>query len=526
MADKDTEHRSVREQLRNPFEIYGPVHGEEFVGRKDILSRLLGTARNFADAPAHYLVMGPRRIGKTSLLNRMSELIASERLGIPIRAYWLPTNSIETFAQDLESQMIRALEPRFSWRMKAAMSHIDSISVGGIQVSLKPGRRADLASARVLDLLRKLKGKTQFFFLIDEAFGLLSQKEITRFIIQLQEYAMTTVVLTTEEGYEMSEEKRRDLWRRFEVVEVGPFSEGETFQLIAARSGKYTFPVSVKKTIHQLSGGYPFHAQILCYECIREAASREILRISHSIVKVASERLLTERSQLFADELRFLPSTDRSAVEEVAVGAHVTVTSASASTGISGDDISAAFSVLERNNIVSRDDLGGYFIRSKIIEESIKRQRQTFAQGEKKQDVSLIPGKYEERVFIGGNYAFKVKLKEIATYVQKAGCVPILNDDFDIPRGKSEEYSKLLLDNCKRAIFEVTVGNGHLIEIEHAYSNQKTMNLVFEAVDTQGHPPKYLTSLLKDKKGVPLFGYTSYKELENYIVNVLSSMKS
>lgn len=89
-------------------------------------------------------------------------------------------------------------------------------------------------------------------------------------------------------------------------------------------------------------------------------------------------------------------------------------------------------------------------------------------EGEKRSP-NHLPGNFDERVFIGGNYNVAGNLRAIRRYVEQAGFVPIFPlDDYDIPRDQIHDWDIRLLHNCKYAIFDVSVPAGELMEIERA----------------------------------------------------------
>ena len=101
--------------------------------------------------------------------------------------------------------------------------------------------------------------------------------------------------------------------------------------------------------------------------------------------------------------------------------------------------------------------------------------------------------------------------------VEELGFQPILALDFDVPEDKIRDFDLLLLHNCKYAIFEITFGDGHLIEIERA-SNYKLLSifLVYQVRDDSRTPPSgasqvVLTSAHKR------FGYRTFEELKEYL---------
>ena len=91
-----------------------------------------------------------------------------------------------------------------------------------------------------------------------------------------------------------------------------------------------------------------------------------------------------------------------------------------------------------------------------------------------KYSVDSPPGTIETRVFIGGNYALMPILREISDVVIEMGFQPIIAYDFDIPRELTYDYTLRLMSVCRYVIFEMTLGDGHLVEFVRASTLTQT----------------------------------------------------
>lgn len=114
--------------------------------------------------------------------------------------------------------------------------------------------------------------------------------------------------------------------------------------------------------------------------------------------------------------------------------------------------------------------------------------------------LDCLPGTYDSRVFIGGNYQSIKDLRDIKEAVYNLGSifVPILPyDDFEIPPGQVYATDLRLLHNCKYAIFEVTHPGGELFEIARCAEYRVTTLLVYQARGFADAPPSVKTMLLE-----------------------------
>lgn len=113
--------------------------------------------------------------------------------------------------------------------------------------------------------------------------------------------------------------------------------------------------------------------------------------------------------------------------------------------------------------------------------------------------LDFLPGTYDSRVFIGGNYESISNLRDIkdVVYELQAGFTPILpHDDFQIPPNQIYEWDLRLLHNCKYAIFEVTHPGGELFEIARCAEYKVITLLMYQARGFTEAPPRVKTMLL------------------------------
>lgn len=124
-----------------------------------------------------------------------------------------------------------------------------------------------------------------------------------------------------------------------------------------------------------------------------------------------------------------------------------------------------------------------------------------------KRNPNQLPGTYEERVFVGGNYNVAGNLRAIKRYVESAGFVPVFPlDDYKIPEEQIHDWDIRLLHNCKYAIFDVSVPAGELMEIERALTFRTRTLLLFQIKHPGQTAPEQVASMLRTS-GHRLQGY-------------------
>ena len=141
-----------------------------------------------------------------------------------------------------------------------------------------------------------------------------------------------------------------------------------------------------------------------------------------------------------------------------------------------------------------------------------------------KLSVDSPPGKIESRVFIAGNYKLMPILRFIENTVSWLGYQPILAYDYEMPREKTRDYTLRLLNACRYAIFEMTLGNGHLVEYVRANMTDTKMLQVYMAKDERKEKPDTL-SVMVWQVIPPPEGYCTMAELDGITTAFLGRFK-
>lgn len=132
---------------------------------------------------------------------------------------------------------------------------------------------------------------------------------------------------------------------------------------------------------------------------------------------------------------------------------------------------------------------------------------------------------FEERVFVGGNYDFMPVLREICKHVRHAGFEPVLAFDFDVAKDIIYKFDIALLQECKYAIFEVTSGNGHMMELQEAIHSKKNLFCLYSVRGRKyARPPPAASSMLTSS-GVVLLGYYSFENLKDIIMTIFPAVE-
>lgn len=136
-----------------------------------------------------------------------------------------------------------------------------------------------------------------------------------------------------------------------------------------------------------------------------------------------------------------------------------------------------------------------------------------------KQPIDPLPGTWDKRVFIGGDYDHLSILREIQDAVIRSGFQPILPYDFLVPEDLIHHHDLMLLHCCRLAIFEVSSPAGQLMEIERA--KDYDVDAILFYTDRDG-PPHSLTSMVLTA-GYTMQSYSDISDLKDKISRWLAS---
>lgn len=128
-----------------------------------------------------------------------------------------------------------------------------------------------------------------------------------------------------------------------------------------------------------------------------------------------------------------------------------------------------------------------------------------------------IPGKWEERVFVGGDYVdYFYVINMLKPLISINKYIPIIPYEFEKPDEMSiREHSLLLLHNCKHAMFDISGRGGHLMEIERIFDYQTKAAYVC----LKGERPTAMLDHIKDR-------IYYFKDIDNDLPSQVSKLLS
>lgn len=135
-----------------------------------------------------------------------------------------------------------------------------------------------------------------------------------------------------------------------------------------------------------------------------------------------------------------------------------------------------------------------------------------------KTPIDPLPGTWDKRVFVGGDYDHLAVLKAIQEAVIESGFQPILPYDCLVPPDKIHHHDLMLLHCCRLGIFEVSSPAGQLMEIERAKDYDVQVILFY--TDRDG-PPHSLSTMVSTA-GYTMDAYSDIPDLKQKVRKWLS----
>ena len=135
-----------------------------------------------------------------------------------------------------------------------------------------------------------------------------------------------------------------------------------------------------------------------------------------------------------------------------------------------------------------------------------------------KRPIDPLPGTWDKRVFIGGDYDHLSTLRDIQEAVIASGFEPIIPFYFMVPEKLIHHHDLMLLHCCRLGIFEATLPAGQLMEIERA-KDYDVKTILFIA-DRDG--PPHSLSMMIQTAGHTIELYKDTPDLKQKVKNWLA----
>ena len=325
------------------FRIGGPVTGKDFYGRENVLKMLYN---NIAEKGVlGYVVYGPRRIGKTSLLEEFANMLGKKKSVTPI--YFdvssLHPFDIETFHDQLFLKCVSAFEPKKEIKsriMDALKGSADALAnllrSGEVSAIIKDYLQVRIGvkekKANLQDLIKKSFGvpeslgketESRAVLILDEFQMVDDLEKNTVWAIRsiIQEWKNASIIVCGSEVSlleQMILPKTAPFFQLLRPYQLGPFDEKTSVNMMRERFNLAGLSADdeILEYIFSITQGYPYYLQWLG-DKIYDSGKK---KIGKETVESSLGALLNEGDPLFRSSLEKLSPLEKDTFIEIGLG--------------------------------------------------------------------------------------------------------------------------------------------------------------------------------------------------------------
>lgn len=305
------------EMLYNPDVMSADEFKATFVGREDLLRELVGLVHSQPEGVGvqHAIVIAPRGMGKTSLLQRLYFAVLESELAVT----WLPLKYPEELygVADLADFWLETL------RLLAVETHDPALSEQAKTLLLRFKQRGDIADAAfaLLKDVRQRSGKRLLLLVenLDQLFETLSDEQDNA---RLREVLMNdgTVMLvgSAVKYFKQARSYDQPLYNFFKTLDLNPLTFEQTQALLLCRAEEdgityfaNTLQANIarQRVLYHFTQGIP-RLVLMLYRVLMES--------DVSAVRLALEKLLDEVTPYYKARIEVLPTQTRKLLDFIA----------------------------------------------------------------------------------------------------------------------------------------------------------------------------------------------------------------
>lgn len=280
-----------RPLLPNPYVVGRPLGEDDpFFGREDLFMRLSSSLQG-ATQDNIVVLIGQRRMGKTSILRRLHEYLPASYVPVFIDLQGFLGDGEGAFFDELIAQIVDELE-----EVGIRLPQIESR-----QLEKRPGH---YFRRKFLPMIREIIGHHRLLLLFDEMevleerirSGDLTPKFLPylRSLMQHEEN-LSFLLAGTHRLNELTADYWGVLFNLAVYIEVGHLTEEDVKELIL-RPTRESFEVDslALDMIYRMTGGHPYYSQLLARElvelCNRERLSYVTVQNAHQVVDIVVDK--------------------------------------------------------------------------------------------------------------------------------------------------------------------------------------------------------------------------------------------
>jgi len=380
-----------------PFQVGGAVTPPYFVGREKEINELTNGLRTLSQ---DYLVIAPRRVGKTTLLCAIKKELRPELLVVYLNCREIATKVgfvrklISTILIEYESKhKISGLSETFRYSIRGkileAMRRIEKVGgslgkVGEVYLTFREGEinENELLEQGIsfLEDFSKEK-KVRIIILLDEfqklyeingfLFEVLKSKmdlqENIRYVISGSSISMLDKIFLRKDS---------PLYMMFTRVYLQPLDKATTKEFVKKRLQIFDIKITDKalNTLHELTSGIPYYVQKLGYFCF-DKSQLSGKDINDSMVLESFDRMLIEFDEEF--EFRFIEKFSpkrQSIIKEMSKADKARISGIAKSLGVDVNYLGESMHFLVESMVLKREKRGYYDFFDPVFKSWLRRE--------------------------------------------------------------------------------------------------------------------------------------------------------
>ena len=381
-----------------------PAVKDDFVDREDILADMLTTLKDESIRMGFALV-GPRRIGKTSILNEVMRRLEGEKGIVPVYfSIWdIVENTLPELCTRITLSIIEGFKPHLSLKLKVKQllkvpvlkffEVLRSLDIklslfDEIEIALKMGKAGEIDANTLIEKVFLFGDKiaeengVQLILMLDEFPSIMDIKNK----IKLGE-GIIKKVRTIYEGLEntilcISGSVRKTMeitalspssafYRQFIIKNIGPFDIEAATKVLENNLSSIKLDTEAINRFHELTGGIPFYLQFLGRELGRFGVETiDLTEIENSF----DQFLLQEGDILFAEQINSFSDKEKMILSRMACYGLKTPVEIQKSSGEPSNVISRYMEYFLSKGVLQREKKGIYQFTDPVFKVWLKRR--------------------------------------------------------------------------------------------------------------------------------------------------------
>jgi len=351
-----------------------------------------------------YALVGPRRIGKTSILKEVIRRLHDKKNIVPVYfSIWdLVENTLPEFCTKVTFSIIESFKPYLSLKLKIkkllkvpALKFFDvlhSLDIkmslfDEIEIALKMGRKGEIDADALIEKLflfgEKMAGESgvRLILMFDEFPSIMDIKNKTRLGEGIVRKIRTIYEDLENTIFCISGSIRRTMeiaafspssafYRQFIVKNIEPFDIESTREIVEKNLGT-TITENAASKFYEFTGGIPFYLQFLGRELVRSAPGRVEMRV---VKEIFEEFIFQEGDILFSEQIKSFSDKEKMILSRMACYDFKTPAEIQKSIYQSSNVISRYIEYFLLKGILERERKGTYRFIDPVFKEWLKRK--------------------------------------------------------------------------------------------------------------------------------------------------------